>query len=89
MSNYDATAVFQSRFLGTAGRQYVLVAGPSRVVGDREWVRLRLPGGVFPARGAGTILQWVALRSRFAFHAQESSETDGFGQLPEQRMDDG
>lgn len=65
MSDDDATAVFEDRLLRIAGRQNVLIAGPRGAIRGREWVRLRFPEGVFPVLDAGTILQWVALRSRF------------------------
>ena len=66
MSDDDATAVFEGRLLRIAGRQNVLVAGPRGAIRGRERVRLRFPERVFPVLDAGTILQRVALRSRFA-----------------------
>lgn len=95
MSDDDATAVFGDRLFGIARGQYVLVTGPRGAVRGRERVRVRVrvrvrsPGGAFPDLYPSTVLQWIALRSRFALDAQESTETDGFGQLSEQRVDDG
>lgn len=91
VSDDDATAVFKDRLFGIARGQYVLVTGPCGAVRGRERVRVRVrsPGGAFPDLYPSTVLQWIALRSRFALDTQESTETDGFGQLSEQRVDDG
>ena len=89
MSDDDATAVFGDRLFGIVRGQYVLVTGPRGAVRGRERVRVRSPGGAFPDLYPSPVLQWIALRSRFALDAQESTETDGFGQLSEQRVDDG
>lgn len=89
VGNGDATAVLCGRFLGTTGMHYVLVAGPRGSVRGRKRVRVRFPDRAFPVSDASTILQWAALRPRFTLDVQDGAETDGFGQLPEQRMDDG
>ena len=74
-------------FSGIAGGQCVLVTGPHGAVRGSE--RVRSPVGSFPVLYPNNVLQFVALRSRSALDAQESAETDGFGQLSEQRVDDG
>jgi hypothetical protein len=74
-----------------ANRQNMLVAGPHGIVTDRKRVvmRARFSARVLLVFDTDVGLQRVALRARVGVSAEEGAETDEFGELAEEGVDDG